>query len=90
MAESENNQLVREIVADLNARRLDAYLQKLDEAYAGESELAPGPVRGREGVTAGELTDILYQSDREYNSAGGPSKYHSYLEQLGIQYPTVK
>jgi len=50
MAENENIQLVKDIVADLNAHRVDAYLQKLDEGYIGESELAPGPVRGREGA----------------------------------------
>jgi predicted ester cyclase len=33
----------------LNARELDSYLSRIDEAYNGESELG-GPVHGREGV----------------------------------------
>jgi steroid delta-isomerase-like uncharacterized protein len=50
MSEKENIQLAEQAIAALNARDLDRYLQRIDESYIGESETAPGPIRGPEGV----------------------------------------
>jgi len=50
MTEKDNTQLAEQQVAALNARDLDGYLSRIDESYVGQSETAPGPIRGREGV----------------------------------------
>lgn len=50
MTEQETIQLVTQQVAALNARDLDGYLRRLDESYEGQSEIAPGPIRGRDGA----------------------------------------
>src|SRR5215471_19185513 len=50
MAEKENIRLAEQQIAALNARDLDQYLSRFDDSYEGQSELAPGPIRGREGV----------------------------------------
>lgn len=50
MAEQENIQLAEKQIAALNARDLDQYLSRIDDSYVGQSETAPGPIRGREGV----------------------------------------
>ncbi len=50
MAESDNIQLAKQQIAALNARDLDQYLSRIDAAYVGESETAPGPIHGPEGV----------------------------------------
>jgi steroid delta-isomerase-like uncharacterized protein len=50
MAEKDNIQLAEKQIAALNARDLDQYLSRIDDSYVGESETAPGPIRGREGV----------------------------------------
>jgi len=50
MSEKENIQLAEQAIAALNARDIDRYLQRIDESYIGESETAPGPIRGPEGV----------------------------------------
>src|SRR6266853_4911490 len=50
MAEKDNIQLAEKQIAALNARDLDQYLGRIDESYVGESETAPGPIRGRDGV----------------------------------------
>lgn len=50
MAEKENIQLAEQAIADINARNIDSYLKLVDESFVGESEIAPGPVRGPQGV----------------------------------------
>ena len=50
MAETDNIQFARQAIADLNARAMDRYMQRIDDSYVGESEIAPGPVRGPEGA----------------------------------------
>ena len=50
MAEKENILLAENQIAALNARDLDQYLSRIDDSYVGESETAPGPIRGPEGV----------------------------------------
>ena len=50
MAESNNIQLAQEQIAALNARDIDRYLQRIDDAYVGESETMPGPIHGPEGA----------------------------------------
>jgi len=50
MAENENIQFAQQQIALLNARDLDQYLSRIDDSYVGESETAPGPIRGRDGV----------------------------------------
>jgi steroid delta-isomerase-like uncharacterized protein len=50
MAEKDNIQLAEQQIAALNARDLDGYLSRIDDSYVGQSETAPGPIRGREGV----------------------------------------
>ena len=50
MAEKDNIQLAEKQIAALNARDLDQYLSRIDDSYVGESETAPGPIRGRDGV----------------------------------------
>ncbi len=50
MAEKDNVQYAEQQVAALNARDLDGYLSRIDDSYVGQSETAPGPIRGREGV----------------------------------------
>ena len=50
MAEKDNIQLAENQIAALNSRDLDQYLSRIDDSYVGESETAPGPIRGRDGV----------------------------------------
>ena len=50
MAEQENIQLAEKQIAALNVRDLDQYLSRIDDSYVGQSETAPGLIRGREGV----------------------------------------
>jgi steroid delta-isomerase-like uncharacterized protein len=50
MAENENIQLAKQAIADLNARALDRYVQRIDDSYIGESEIASDPVRGPAGA----------------------------------------
>jgi len=50
MDEKENIQLAEQAIADINARNIDSYLKRVDESFVGESEIAPGPVRGPQGV----------------------------------------
>ena len=50
MAEKDNIRYAEQQIAALNARDLDGYLSRIDDSYVGQSETAPGPIRGREGV----------------------------------------
>lgn len=50
MSEKENIQIAEKQIAALNGRDLDQYLSRIDASYVGESEIAPGPIRGPEGV----------------------------------------
>jgi steroid delta-isomerase-like uncharacterized protein len=50
MADKDNIRFSEQQIAALNARDLDGYLSRIDDAYVGQSETAPGPIRGREGV----------------------------------------
>ena len=50
MAENDNIEYAKKQIAALNARDLDGYLSRIDESYVGQSETAPGPIQGREGV----------------------------------------
>jgi steroid delta-isomerase-like uncharacterized protein len=50
MAENDNIEYVKKQIAALNARDLEGYLTRIDESYVGQSETAPGPIQGREGV----------------------------------------
>lgn len=50
MAENDNIEISKKQIAALNSRNLDEYLSRIDDTYVGFSELAPGPVRGREGA----------------------------------------
>ena len=50
MAEKDNVELAKLQIAALNSRDLEGYLSRIDESYVGESETAPGPIRGREGA----------------------------------------
>jgi steroid delta-isomerase-like uncharacterized protein len=50
MSEKENIETAKKQIAAFNARRIDEYLNGVDESYVGESESPLGPVRGREGV----------------------------------------
>jgi steroid delta-isomerase-like uncharacterized protein len=50
MSEQENIATARKQIAAFNARRIDEYLNGLDESYLGESESPLGPIRGREGM----------------------------------------
>jgi len=50
MAENDNIEYAEKQIAALNARDLDGYLSRIDESYVGQSETAPGPIQGREGV----------------------------------------
>jgi steroid delta-isomerase-like uncharacterized protein len=50
MSELDNTQFAEKQIAALNARDLDGYLSRIDESYVGQSETAPGPIRGPEGV----------------------------------------
>src|ERR1700752_540394 len=65
MAEKENIQLVEQMIADLNARDLDRYAQKIDTSYIGESETVPGPVRGPEG--ARQALNMLFTAFPDLN-----------------------
>ena len=46
MSEKENIQLAEQAIAAFNAHDLNRYLQLLDDSYVGETETAPGPIRG--------------------------------------------
>jgi len=50
MAENENIEYVKKQIAALNAHDVDGYVSRIDESYVGNSETAPGPIRGPEGV----------------------------------------
>jgi steroid delta-isomerase-like uncharacterized protein len=50
MAEKDNILFSEQQIAALNSRDLDRYLSRIDDSYIGQSETAPGPIRGREGV----------------------------------------
>jgi steroid delta-isomerase-like uncharacterized protein len=50
MSEQENIRVAEQQIAALNAHDLDRYLQRFDDAYIGESEMMPEPVRGPAGV----------------------------------------
>ena len=50
MAEKDNILYSEQQIAALNSRDLDPYLTRIDDSYVGQSETAPGPIRGREGV----------------------------------------
>lgn len=50
MAEKDNILFSEQQIAALNSRDLDRYLTRIDDSYVGQSETAPGPIRGREGV----------------------------------------
>jgi steroid delta-isomerase-like uncharacterized protein len=50
MSEQENLRFAEEAFALLNAHDIDRYVQRLDNSYVSESELAPGPVQGRAAV----------------------------------------
>jgi steroid delta-isomerase-like uncharacterized protein len=50
MAEKENIEHTEQQVAALNARDFDGYLSRVDDSYVGQSETAPAPILGREGV----------------------------------------
>jgi len=50
MAEKDNILYSEQQIAALNSRDLDRYLSRIDDSYEGQSETAPGPIRGREGV----------------------------------------
>ncbi len=50
MTEKENIEYAKQQIAALNARDLNGYLSRIDDSYVGQSETAPGPIRGREGV----------------------------------------
>jgi steroid delta-isomerase-like uncharacterized protein len=50
MSEKENVQFAEQQIAALNAHDLGGYLSRIDDSYVGQSETAPGPIRGREGV----------------------------------------
>jgi steroid delta-isomerase-like uncharacterized protein len=60
MAEKENIQLAEKQIAALNARDLEQYLSRIDDSYVGESEIAPGPIRGREG--ARKNIEMIFQA----------------------------
>ncbi len=77
MAENENIELARKQIDALNTRDLDQYVSRVDESYVGQSETAPGPVRGPEGARGNigmllnafpdlrvEIQDILASGDR--------------------------
>jgi len=50
MAEKENIQIAEKQIAALNARDVEQYLSRIDDSYEGQSETAPGPIRGHAGV----------------------------------------
>ena len=50
MAENENIEYAKQQIAALNAHDVDSYVSRIDESYVGQSEMAPGPIRGPEGV----------------------------------------
>ena len=50
MAEKDNILFSEQQIAALNSRDLDRYLSRIDDSYIGQSETAPGPIRGRAGV----------------------------------------
>jgi len=49
MAEKDNILFSEQQIAALNSRDLDRYLSRIDDSYVGQSETAPGPIRGRAG-----------------------------------------
>lgn len=50
IAQKDNIQFAEQQIAALNARDFEGYLSRIDDSYVGQSETAPGPIRGREGV----------------------------------------
>lgn len=50
MPEKENIAIAEQAIAAINARNIESILQRLDDSYVGESEIAPGPIRGRDGA----------------------------------------
>jgi steroid delta-isomerase-like uncharacterized protein len=50
MSEQENLKRSEEAIALFNAHDVDGYVQRLDDSYVSESEMAPGPVQGRAAV----------------------------------------
>jgi steroid delta-isomerase-like uncharacterized protein len=50
MSEQENTQFAQQAIAAINERKLDRYLQLLDDSFTMESETLPTPVKGREAV----------------------------------------
>jgi steroid delta-isomerase-like uncharacterized protein len=60
MGEKDNIHLAEKQIAALNARDLDQYLSRIDDSYIGESETAPGPIRGPEGVR--NNLEMLFQA----------------------------
>ena len=60
MAEKDNIQLAEKQIAALNARDLDQYMGRIDDSYVGESEIAPGPIRGRDG--ARKSLEMLFEA----------------------------
>jgi len=50
MSEQENIETAKKQIAALNARKLDEYLNGIDESFVGESESPLSPIRGREGA----------------------------------------
>lgn len=50
MSEQDNQRLVEEQFAALNAHDLDRYVKSFADSYVGESDARPDPTRGPEGV----------------------------------------
>ena len=60
MADQDNIQFAEQQVAALNARDLEQYVQRIDDSYVGESETAPGPIHGPEGVR--QTLDTMFRA----------------------------
>jgi len=50
MAEQDSAQFARQAITAINNRKLDDYLQLLDDSFVMETETAPGPIRGKQAV----------------------------------------
>jgi steroid delta-isomerase-like uncharacterized protein len=50
MAEQDNTQHARQAIAAINDRKLDQYLQLLDDSFVMENEMAPTPIHGKQAV----------------------------------------
>ena len=50
MAEQDNAQHARQAIAAINDRKLDQYLQLLDDSFVMENEMAPAPIHGKQAV----------------------------------------